>query len=376
MSLGTTIHSAWAETDRPVQALVLMGGGARTAYQVGVLKALGSMLRLQARAQDQFPFQVLVGTSAGAINAAYLASTAVDGIAAFDSLGAFWARLRSRDVYALQLSPWVRFSRLVAAVQPVGTRAARGRGAGHHAAGGHPAPRHRAGRHRAGAGPGRAADRGHHRLQLHHRRPLDLLPQRARPLARALEPAGAPRRLPAAHHRTPDGLQRDPVPVSGHAAVGRRPARVLRRRLDAAGVAAVAGDAPGRAPGAGGGRGPARARRAGRRRPRRRAGHGRHRRPRDGQRVPRHAAGRRGTGAARHPHAANSCRARWPRCCPIAACEVLALQPSQSLDALAQAHVHELPAGVRRALGGLAARQGAAAPSRATCCSSPVSSAR
>src|SRR3954463_3544617 len=108
MSLGTIIDSALVQPDRPVQALVLMGGGARTAYQVGVLKALASMLRLQARADEAFPFRILVGTSAGAINAAYLASTATQGLDAFDHLGTFWSRLRSKDVYALQLSPWTR----------------------------------------------------------------------------------------------------------------------------------------------------------------------------------------------------------------------------------------------------------------------------
>jgi NTE family protein len=43
---------------------------------------------------------------------------------------------------------------------------------------------------------------------------------------------------------------------------------------------------------------------------------------------------------------------------PYRAVEVLAIQPTQSLDALAQAHAHELPASVRRALGGLGALKG------------------
>ena len=44
-----------------------MGGGARTAYQAGALQALAKLLRTQAH--SAFPFQVLVGTSAGALNA-------------------------------------------------------------------------------------------------------------------------------------------------------------------------------------------------------------------------------------------------------------------------------------------------------------------
>ena len=47
MSLGTLIHSGLVRPTRPVTALVLMGGGARTAYQAGVLKALASMLGLR-----------------------------------------------------------------------------------------------------------------------------------------------------------------------------------------------------------------------------------------------------------------------------------------------------------------------------------------
>lgn len=116
MSLGTIIHAGLVQPARPVQALVLMGGGARTAYQVGVLQALASMLRLQAQHAPQFPFRVLVGTSAGALNVAYLASSAASGLEAFDALAGFWGRLRSADVYELRVSPWVRFSRLLAAV--------------------------------------------------------------------------------------------------------------------------------------------------------------------------------------------------------------------------------------------------------------------
>ncbi len=55
--------------DRPKIALVMAGGGARAAYQVGVLKALAEFL--PARAANPFP--VICGTSAGAINAAAIA---------------------------------------------------------------------------------------------------------------------------------------------------------------------------------------------------------------------------------------------------------------------------------------------------------------
>ncbi|GEM_PF-2233119 len=46
MSLDTIIHSGLTRPSRPIHALVLMGGGARTAYQVGVLRAMSTMLGL------------------------------------------------------------------------------------------------------------------------------------------------------------------------------------------------------------------------------------------------------------------------------------------------------------------------------------------
>ncbi|RYG10954.1 MAG: patatin, partial [Burkholderiales bacterium] len=118
MSLSTIINAGLTNPSRPVHALVLMGGGARTAYQVGVLQAIGSMLHLQAgdAKTAAFPFRVLVGTSAGALNVAYLAASAGAGLNAFEQLAQFWGRLRSQDVYELNVSPWVRFSRLLAAV--------------------------------------------------------------------------------------------------------------------------------------------------------------------------------------------------------------------------------------------------------------------
>ena len=82
-----------------------MGGGARTAYQVGVLSALAAMLRLQPAQAEGFPFQILVGTSAGALNVAYLACGARRGLQAFDELRGFWSDLRSEHVADRELAP-------------------------------------------------------------------------------------------------------------------------------------------------------------------------------------------------------------------------------------------------------------------------------
>ena len=122
MSLDTIIHASLAtqsrmvQDDRPVAALILMGGGARTAYQVGVLRALAAMLRLQPGAPTRFPFEVLVGTSAGALNSAFLAGEASGGLQAFDLLSNFWTELRSQHVYEINVSPWARASRFFAAL--------------------------------------------------------------------------------------------------------------------------------------------------------------------------------------------------------------------------------------------------------------------
>ena len=51
-------------------ALILPGGGARAAYQVGVIKALATL----HGNREYNPYRILCGTSAGAINAVALAT--------------------------------------------------------------------------------------------------------------------------------------------------------------------------------------------------------------------------------------------------------------------------------------------------------------
>jgi NTE family protein len=121
MSLETIISSGLTRPADDRRALVLMGGGARTAYQVGVLQALASMLSLATPAAEPagnspFPFKILVGTSAGALNATYLASRASEGLHAFTYLANFWGMLRSSDVYHLKVPFWIRSSRIAAAL--------------------------------------------------------------------------------------------------------------------------------------------------------------------------------------------------------------------------------------------------------------------
>ncbi len=81
--------------ERPTAALILTGGGARAAYQVGVLTAIRDMLPDPRKN----PFPILCGTSAGAINAASLATRAEDFGDGVTQLHAVWSKFHANDVY-------------------------------------------------------------------------------------------------------------------------------------------------------------------------------------------------------------------------------------------------------------------------------------
>src|SRR5207245_10525907 len=78
-------------------ALVLAGGGARAAYEVGVLSAIGGRM-------PGLEFPTLTGVSAGAINAVYLAAHAGTLSAACGALRDHWSHLVVDRVYRIQ--PW------------------------------------------------------------------------------------------------------------------------------------------------------------------------------------------------------------------------------------------------------------------------------
>jgi len=77
-------------------ALILSGGGARGAYQAGSLRALYEVCK---EAGNFYPFRNLVGVSAGAINAAYLASQAHDLDGATANMCHLWRTLTTRTVF-------------------------------------------------------------------------------------------------------------------------------------------------------------------------------------------------------------------------------------------------------------------------------------
>ena len=85
----------------PLTGLVLTGGGARAAYQVGVLKAI-VQIRSDAGAERLItgnPFPVIAGTSAGAINAAALACQADNFDRAIAGIVEVWENFRAEQVY-------------------------------------------------------------------------------------------------------------------------------------------------------------------------------------------------------------------------------------------------------------------------------------
>src|SRR5512139_193870 len=90
--------------------LVLTGGGARAAYQVGALRALAEIAPA-----GPVPFDVLAGISAGAINAVVVATGAADFRGGTARLAETWRTLTPDRVYrtgAIKLAAtggrWIR----------------------------------------------------------------------------------------------------------------------------------------------------------------------------------------------------------------------------------------------------------------------------
>jgi NTE family protein len=85
---------------RKMLGLAMTGGGARGAYQAGVLKRIGEINRVQRR---QNPFPIIGGASAGAINGSALASGSDKFSEATKILADLWSRLKPSDVFRCDL---------------------------------------------------------------------------------------------------------------------------------------------------------------------------------------------------------------------------------------------------------------------------------
>lgn len=82
-------------------ALVLSGGGARGAYQAGVLRSL-------ARRLPHLRFSIITGVSAGAINAAFMASHAGSHAEAASELCDLWGGLQVEDIFRVDTGSLAR----------------------------------------------------------------------------------------------------------------------------------------------------------------------------------------------------------------------------------------------------------------------------
>lgn len=92
--MNTAAKSPWGF--RRMTGLVLTAGGARGAYQAGVLKRIGEIPALRRRPS---PFPIVAGASAGAINGAAIAGYSADFSRGTDKLAELWSRLSAEQVY-------------------------------------------------------------------------------------------------------------------------------------------------------------------------------------------------------------------------------------------------------------------------------------
>ena len=88
----TAASKAKASSPRPTLAVAMGGGGARSAYQVGVLRGL-------ARRFPALDIDFLTGISAGAINTSFLASHTEPFQEKVEALTELWSHLECKDVF-------------------------------------------------------------------------------------------------------------------------------------------------------------------------------------------------------------------------------------------------------------------------------------
>jgi NTE family protein len=106
MGISRQMETTEITGQNPKAALILPGGGARGAYQVGVLKAIQEIC-----SGCENPFPIICGTSAGAINAAVLASHAHEFEVGVSRLEHFWSTMTCDRVY--RTDAWTVFKSAV-----------------------------------------------------------------------------------------------------------------------------------------------------------------------------------------------------------------------------------------------------------------------
>ena len=108
------IRAASPPTDEPPDgdlAIMLTGGGARAAYQAGLLKGI-------ARHFPNLRFQIVTGVSAGAINASFLAASPGPLSRQAADLAAMWAELECWSIYHLDFLNFIPFRSALASLFP------------------------------------------------------------------------------------------------------------------------------------------------------------------------------------------------------------------------------------------------------------------
>lgn len=85
--------------DKKKTGLLLTGGGARAAYQVGVLKGVSAILQEAGWAPESNPYDIICGTSAGALNAAALACHADNFGEGLERVTDVWEHFTAEQVY-------------------------------------------------------------------------------------------------------------------------------------------------------------------------------------------------------------------------------------------------------------------------------------
>lgn len=109
--------SSQARGDKPKRAIVLSGGGARGAYEAGVLRFI--LDDLPRRTGVQPDFEIICGTSVGAIHACFLAATADETEKRGEHLVDIWHRMKVHEIFEFTTRDFFRLPRRMLGVKRV-----------------------------------------------------------------------------------------------------------------------------------------------------------------------------------------------------------------------------------------------------------------
>jgi NTE family protein len=104
-------------TKKPKRAVVLSGGGARGAYEAGVLRFI--LDDLPQRTGITPDFEIVSGTSVGAIHACFLAATADETETRGQRLVEIWERMRVQEIFNFTVRDFFRLPRRLLGVKHV-----------------------------------------------------------------------------------------------------------------------------------------------------------------------------------------------------------------------------------------------------------------